>query len=129
MTEAIPPNKRRLRIWRIVGSRRVVTAGAVADHFPMGSVGNFTRNVFKRTNGVGFVNSGAENRRDSEYGCTSKSVPNVEFDMAMSGLTVLQEYRVKLHEPARSATRQRLDPSSGQQVGAATRESRGQNEN
>jgi hypothetical protein len=49
--------------------------------------------------------------------------------MAMSGLTVLQEYRVKLHEPARSAIRRRLDPTTGQQIGAATRESRGQNDN
>lgn len=69
---------------------------------------NFTKNVFEQTNGVALVNGGGDYRGSSKHGCGSKSVPSAERDTAMRGLTVRQEYRVKLHNPPRSAIRHEI---------------------
>lgn len=70
----------RVLIWarRAAKSHGVFTAGAVANHFRSGPVGNFTRHVFERTNGVAPVNSDGECRRSSKRGCRSNAVPSAE---------------------------------------------------
>ena len=96
-------------MWRVAKSRGGITAGVVADHFPSGSAGNFTRNVFERTNGVAPVNSGREKERGSRHGCRNNSVQSAERDTAMRSLTVSQEYPVKLHDRLRIANRQAIE--------------------
>ena len=70
----------RVLIWgrRAAKSHGVFTAGAVANHFLSGPMGNFTRYVFERTNGVAPVNSDGEYRRSSKHGCRSNSAPSAE---------------------------------------------------
>ncbi len=68
MTEAVRPIRVLILVWRVAKSLRGTIVGAVADHFPSGSVGNSTRNVFERTKGVAPVNSAGKNSRGSHDG-------------------------------------------------------------
>ena len=118
MTGAGKPPRVLIWVWQAANDG-IITAGVVADHFHSGSVGNFTRNVYERTNGVAPVNNGSENRGGSKHGCRNNSVQSAERDTAMGSLTVLQEYTVKLHDRLRLANRQAIEgraPRDGQSV-------------
>ena len=96
-------------MWRVAKSLGVITAGVVADPFPSGPAGNFTRNVFERTNGVAPVNNGSEKERGLKHGYRNNSVQSAERDTAMRSLTVVQEYPVQLHDRLRIANRQAIE--------------------